>query len=169
VVGAEGSLLSRLSWLLIAYTIELDNEFEHRMAAVGRGGAFRASLVLWENFLQYVNPEGTRVSDLPALAGIAPQTAHLYLSMERHGYVTVEPDREHRPAGRPRPEWVVRRTLVGDRATTVSAPVSAGDPPRRLAGRQLIRVALLEGFCRPGFLDGGLKRGNECLTCFRCP
>jgi DNA-binding MarR family transcriptional regulator len=105
-----------LSWLLIAYTIELDNEFEHRMAAVGRGGAFRASLVLWENFLRYVNPEGTRVGDLPTLAGIAPQTVHLYLSMERHGYVTVEPDRAHRPAGRPRLEWVVRRTAVGETA-----------------------------------------------------
>ncbi|HLJ69514.1 MAG TPA: MarR family transcriptional regulator [Chloroflexota bacterium] len=115
----ELDLSTLLSWLLIAYTMELDNEFEHRMAAVEQHRAFGTSLVLWENFLQYINPEGTGVGDLVKRAGIAPQTVHMYLATERWGYVTVERHRADRRTGRPRPEWVVRRTAVGERAGAV--------------------------------------------------
>ena len=85
-------LSEQLSVLLVAYTIEYDNEFEHHLpnktTAFGPGGAAPAvtpsgdqvkrtwltSKVMWANFMRYVPPDGVPlelVRDLPAnLAGL---------------------------------------------------------------------------------------------------
>ena len=47
-MSAGVPLSTLLSRALVAFTIEFDNEFEHRFAQVG-GGARVASLVMWSN------------------------------------------------------------------------------------------------------------------------
>ncbi len=46
-------LSSLLSQALVAFTIELDNEFERRMAESGNHGA-RLSLVVWSNLMRFL-------------------------------------------------------------------------------------------------------------------
>ena len=58
-----------LSRLLLAFTIELDNEFEHRMAAALPRRPFRVSAVMWSNFLRFVE-KGIPVGELPAACGL---------------------------------------------------------------------------------------------------
>jgi DNA-binding MarR family transcriptional regulator len=102
-----------LSQLLVAYTIEFDNEFErdlpHRTATFGDGGPVQfvspsgepvrrpwlASLAMWSNFMRYVSPEGT---PLDQLAGMPANRAGL----ERWGYIFISPERLVKPtrAGR---------------------------------------------------------------------
>ena len=55
-----------LSQALVAFTVEFDNEFEHRMphgttvgrSAEGPRGPWLASQVMWSNVLRYVEPDG---------------------------------------------------------------------------------------------------------------
>lgn len=108
-------LSTLLSWLLVAYTVELDNEFERRMLSPGSYRAFRVSLVMWENFLRFVGPDGTPVRDVPALAGLTSKL-HAYLALERWGYVTVDGTGTDR---------VVRPTRTGLRAIETWPPLPA--------------------------------------------
>jgi DNA-binding MarR family transcriptional regulator len=122
-------LSTLLSQVLVAFTIEFDNEFErrvrHRTTALGllpgSGHApWLASLVMWSNLMQFVRQEGVTVAELQHLA----HTAKLSLTgMERWGYIVVAPD----PAGsRPKPprrDWVVRPTAAGRRAQEVWRPL----------------------------------------------
>jgi len=112
------ALSTLLSWLLVAYTMELDNEFEHRMIGVGAGRAFRVSLVMWENFLRFVGPDGLRAGDVPDRAGIAPRI-HPYLAMERWGYVVVEPG----GARNAKSDSIIRLTPIGTRAAEAWQPL----------------------------------------------
>jgi hypothetical protein len=66
-----------LSQLLVAFTIEFDNESEHRIVhwttngsrGAGPSGApWLVSQVLWVNVLQYIGEEGIRVGELRARA-----------------------------------------------------------------------------------------------------
>jgi hypothetical protein len=61
--------------VLVAFTIEFDNEAEHRMAhrtSAGlrhdapRDAPWLVSQSMWANVLQFVNEEGTRVGDIHA-------------------------------------------------------------------------------------------------------
>jgi hypothetical protein len=112
-----------LSRLLVAFTIELDNEFERRMAAALPKPPFRISLVMWSNFLRFVG-DGVAVGDLPSATGQPKARVHSTLGgMERWRYVYVAPP----PASRPpvtkrdgygsaralKAEWVVRPTAAG--------------------------------------------------------
>ncbi len=106
-----------LSQALVAFTIELDNEFEHRMphrttrqgaAQPGaKRGPWLGSLVLWSNCLQYVEPRGVTVEQLERLAGARINLA----GMRRWGYVKVDG------------EQIVRPTRGGLRAREVWAPL----------------------------------------------
>ena len=83
-----------LSQALVAHTVELDNEAEHRLPHrttqhddpdVEPSGPWLVSFVLWANVLQYVDEDGTTVADLRARAG----TDQLLLSgLRRWGYVS---------------------------------------------------------------------------------
>ena len=93
-----------LSQLLVAYTIEFDNEFEHylphRTATFGDGGPdqfvsssgelvrrpWLVSMAMWSNFMRYVPPEGI---PLERLAGMPANRAGL----ERWGYIFISPER----------------------------------------------------------------------------
>jgi DNA-binding MarR family transcriptional regulator len=128
-VAAQLPLSTLLSQVLIAFTIEFDNEFEsltpHRTtistsAAGSRSGPWLVSMVMWSNFMRLVAPEGVTVGELQRLA----RTAKLSLAgMERWGYIVVE----HGPGGsRARPtsrEWVVRPTAKGRRAQEIWRPL----------------------------------------------
>jgi DNA-binding MarR family transcriptional regulator len=130
--SAPTPLSTLLSQLLVAYTIEFDNEFERRFAEAG-GGARVASLVMWSNFLRLVG-DGVTVGGLPTAAG--HQRARMLSTlagMERWRYVVVGPE----PAGLPpkakrdgwgsarglRSDWLVRLTPAGRRAETIWRPL----------------------------------------------
>ncbi len=84
-------LYTLLSQVLVALTIELDNEFEHRMPhyTTNYGGSKRdpwlISLVMWSKCLRFVPPEGVRAVELESLA----RTKTNLDGMRRWGYVTV--------------------------------------------------------------------------------
>jgi DNA-binding MarR family transcriptional regulator len=115
-----------LSQVLVAFTVELDNEFEHQMphrttrgpAARSRRGPWLVSLPMWSNFLRFVPADPvplTGLADLAALVNLA--------GLERWGYVVVEPDPADRRPKPPRRDWLVRTTAAGQRAQAVWRPL----------------------------------------------
>jgi methyltransferase (TIGR00027 family) len=116
-----------VSQVLVAFTIEFDNEFEHQMphrttwgpAAGSRRGPWLVSLPMWSNFMQFLPADGAtlrELADLPELTNLA--------GLQRWGYVAVGPgpaDTRPRP---PRPDWVVRPTPAGRRAQDVWRPLA---------------------------------------------
>jgi DNA-binding MarR family transcriptional regulator len=113
-------LTSYLSQLLVAFTIELDNEFEQRTAhrttrgsaAGSRGGPWLVSLVMWSNLMRFVDEPGVGVRELSEQGGNLA-------GMERWGYVVVEPNPADPRPKPPRRDWVVRPTARGRRAQEV--------------------------------------------------
>jgi hypothetical protein len=57
-----------LSQLLVAFTIEFDNESERQIAESGAPRRFLVSLVTWSNLMRLVGDEGVRGGELPAFA-----------------------------------------------------------------------------------------------------
>jgi DNA-binding MarR family transcriptional regulator len=121
---AGGTPLSTLlSRVLVALTIELDNEFERRFTEAG-GGARTASLVMWSNVLRFVG-DGIAVSELPAAVGLEkPRVLSMLGGLERWRYVTVGPAskarREGWGSGRGiRSDWIVRLTPAGRKAAGI--------------------------------------------------
>ncbi len=95
---AQLPISALLSFALVAFTIEFDNEFEHRMphritnsnpevAGVCRG-PWLTSLVMYCNCMRFVDEQGIRASELEKLA----RTPTNLNGMERWGYITVAPD-----------------------------------------------------------------------------
>jgi DNA-binding MarR family transcriptional regulator len=127
--AAARPLTALLSQALVAFTIEADNELEHRLphrttrgpAASSRRGPWLVSLVMWSNFLRFVSADGVPVRELPALTGMSQQAVSSQLTrMEKWwGYVTAGPDpSDSRPAP-PRRDWIVRPTPAGLRAQQI--------------------------------------------------
>lgn len=96
-----------LSQTLVAFTIEFDNEAEHRMPhwttnhgikSGSRTGTWLTSMVMWSNCMRFVTEEGISVRELERLAR-TPTNLH---GMQRWRYITVSPDDIIRPtpAGR---------------------------------------------------------------------
>ena len=91
-------LSTLLSHALVAFTIELDNEFEQRLGNSGQRARV-TSLVMWANFLRFVG-DGITVAELPEAAGIPKaRTLSTLGGMERWGYVSAGPDSETRRDG----------------------------------------------------------------------
>ena len=122
-----------LSRLLLAFTIEFDNEFEQRMTAALRDRPFRVSVVMWSNFLRFVG-DGISVGELPTAAALPTARVLSTLGgMERWRYVDVVSagTRKQAPAKRDgfgsarglRSEWVVRPTEVGRTAQELWPPL----------------------------------------------
>jgi len=115
-------LSTLLSQVLVAHTIELDNEFERRLLDSGEKARV-TSLVMWSNFLRFVE-EGITVAELPEAAGLPKARVLSNLGgMERWGYVFVAaPPARHPPRERRdgwgssravRRDWIVRPTAAG--------------------------------------------------------
>ena len=119
----------------MAFTIEFDNEFEHRIPhrtkdrVVGGGGPWLVSQAMWSNFLQYVRPEGMPLRQLAVQARLITLTG-----IQRWGYVKVERDPADRRPRPPRGDWVVRPTAMGRLAQAVWRPLGA-EIEGRWAGR----------------------------------
>src|SRR5271155_2834323 len=115
------TLPTLLSQVLVAFTIEVDNEFERQMphrtaTAAPRGsrgqGPWLVSLVMFSNLLRFVGDDDVRVSELQGSGGNLA-------GMERWRYVTVKPDPGDDRAKPPRRDWLVQATSDGRRARVV--------------------------------------------------
>jgi len=69
-VASRRGLSAMLSQVLVAFTVEFDNEFERRMGEAGYPGA-RLSLVVWNNLMRFVAEGAMSVRNLAARA-LAP-------------------------------------------------------------------------------------------------
>ena len=121
-------LSTLLAQVLVAHTIELDNEFERRFAEAG-GGARITSLVMWSNLLRFVG-EGISVGDLVAAVGLQkPRVLSALGGVERWRYVEIVQTRGSRAPGERRDGYgsarglkdgfFVRLTPAGRRAAAI--------------------------------------------------
>jgi len=111
----EDALFVRLSQALVAFTIEFDNEAEHRMPhwttmSGKRPGVWLTSMAMWWNCMRYVADEPIGVTELASLA----RTGTNLNGMQRWGYVTISP-------AAPK---LVRATPYGLRAREIWAPLA---------------------------------------------
>src|SRR5277367_1150288 len=133
VASARLPLSALLSQVLVAFTIEFDNEAERQLQhrttrhsstkQASTSGSLHTpwlvSLAMWSNCMQFVGEQGVRVGELESLA----RTKTNLNGMVRWGYVVVEPD----PARglKPRPsDRLIRATPAGRKAQEVWRPLS---------------------------------------------
>ncbi|MGO4884252.1 MAG: hypothetical protein ACLP59_26045 [Bryobacteraceae bacterium] len=126
VPGEPLPLPSLLSQVLVSFTIECDNESEHRTAHTttrygSAGGARQGPWLVSMNCMRFVGPEGITVRELERRA----RTQTNLNGIERWGYITIAPD----PAdARPKPplkDWVIHATLKCRIAQEVWRPLSS--------------------------------------------
>ena len=118
-----------LSQALVAYTIEFDNEAEHRMPhrttryseaqRPGLRGPWLVSMVMWFNCMRYVSDEPMLVSELQQRA----RTGTNLDGMRRWGYVSLESGSGD-PKRKPR-DLTIRATPRGLQAREVWRPLAA--------------------------------------------
>lgn len=104
-----------LSHALVACTIEIDNEFEHRVPHSTTRSGFRpgapwlTSFAMWENCLRFIDERGVSITNLTRRAGT---TTNLN-GMQRWGYILISPNR------------LITLTPGGKRAQKVWEPLPA--------------------------------------------
>ena len=131
--GHDGALplSALLSQALVAFTIEFDNEAEHRlphrttshgMSSPGDGDPkpWLVSLAMWENCMRYVTGEPITVGDLEARA----RTGTNLDGMRRWGYITIDGTARKVHNGHPGPGAVLRATAAGLRAREIWRPLT---------------------------------------------
>jgi len=140
---AKRTLPALLSQLLVAFTVEFDNEFERLMGEAGYPGA-RLSLIVWANLMRFVGGGALSVRDLAAQA-LAPEKMLKFElgCLERWAFVVLQPDpadkrpvptAAHRLSGRElrdgwgsgrgiRSDWMVRVTSKGLTASEIWPPL----------------------------------------------
>ncbi len=132
-------LSTLLSQVLVAQTVELDNEFERRLVDSGERARV-TSVVMWSNFLRFVG-DGISLGELPDAVGLPKARVLSNLGgMERWRYVFVAsttaegPPKEKRDGyGSARglhSDWVVRPTSAG-RLTQEIRPALFGEIDQR--------------------------------------
>src|ERR1700733_10938152 len=148
-IDSSHSLSALLSQVLVAFTVEFDNEFERRIAGAGYPGE-RLSLVVWANLLRFVGEGAISARDLARQALVPDSQVKFELGcLERWGFVVLQPNP---PGGRPVPVFVqtgwfallpraIQRARFGRRYSARSS--SAGR-----AGLEKTRSAACERLCR---------------------
>jgi hypothetical protein len=122
-VPSQPPLSTLLSQALVAFTIELDNEFERRFVDAG-GGARVTSLTMWSNLLRFVG-DGVTVREFVAAVGLPKQQALSRLGgIERWRYVSVDGGSSAKRDGYgsargTKDDWGVRYTPAGERAAAI--------------------------------------------------
>ena len=143
-------LSALLSQALVAFTIEFDNEAEHRLphrttshgASGPTDGAplpWLVSLAMWENCMRYVTDEPITVGDLEARA----RTRTNLDGMRRWGYITIDGTARKAHNGRPGRNAALRATAAGLRAREIWRPLPGFIEQRwreRLGADQLSRL-----------------------------
>jgi methyltransferase (TIGR00027 family) len=127
--GPQGplSLSALLSHALVAFTIELDNEAEHRLPhrTTNHGlssqgdGPWLVSLAMFENCMRFVADEPITVGELETLA----RTETNLDGMRRWGYITIDGTSKRVHKTRPGPDAVLRATARGLRAREAWLPL----------------------------------------------
>ena len=131
-------LSTLLSHALLTFTIELDNEFEHRLEESGERARV-VSVVMWSNLLRFVE-DGMTVGELQEAASLPrARTLSTLGGMERWGYIRVGPETGTKRDGFGsarglRGEWLVRPSGAG-RAAAKIWPALFGEVDRRWAER----------------------------------
>src|SRR6201986_1007965 len=133
-MGQPLPLPTLLSQLLVAFTIEFDNEAEHRMAhrttahGISAANALHApwliSMVMWFNCMQHLSDGPIALRELERRAR-TPTNLH---GMQRWGYILVSDQAADPFDFRPQPRRarsMVRATPAGDAARQVWAPLFA--------------------------------------------
>jgi DNA-binding MarR family transcriptional regulator len=114
-------LSALLSQILVAYTVELDSEFERRMLQTQSRSA-RLSLVIWLNVMRFLadGPVSVRTLASRSLAGEDQGAAPLGC-LERWGFILLQPGkRAGFGSGRGiRGDWPVRLTASGEAAIRI--------------------------------------------------
>jgi hypothetical protein len=125
VVSGRLPLSALLSQVLVAFTIECDNEFERQMphstTSHGQpaGAPWLVSMAMWSNCLRFVGEDPVTVGELERLA----RTGTNLDGMRRWGYIDVRPDPDDRRARPPRRDLTVRATPAGLRAQQAWRPL----------------------------------------------
>jgi DNA-binding MarR family transcriptional regulator len=121
-------LATLVSQALVAFTIEFDNEFEHRMphrttmgghSPGSSQGPWLVSMAMWLNCMRWVSDEWMAVHELERLARTDTNIA----GMQRWGYVDLERDPDDPRAKPPSSDLLVRRTSRGRMAQEVWSPL----------------------------------------------
>jgi hypothetical protein len=117
-----------LSQVLVAFTVELDNEFERLMGEAGYPGA-GLSLVVWLNGVRFLAQAGPCVQDLAARAlAQKERMVHQLGCLERWGFIVLKPGAKDKPSARRegwgsgrgiRSDWLVNLTLKGQKAAAI--------------------------------------------------
>lgn len=119
------SLSALLSQVLVAYTVEFDNEFELLMSQAGYRGA-RLSLFIWRNLMRFIGSDGTSVRDL-ATQSLTPadQVKFELGCLERWGFIFLQPGkRAGWGSGRGiRVDWIVNLALKGKTSVSIWPPL----------------------------------------------
>ena len=115
-----------LSQALVAYTIEFDNEAEHRMPhrttrgdRPGLRDVWLVSMAMWLNCMQYVTAEPMLVTELEQRA----RTGTNLDGMRRWGYVILESESGGDPKRKPK-DLTIRATGRGQEAQQVWRPLA---------------------------------------------
>jgi DNA-binding MarR family transcriptional regulator len=121
-------LSALLSHVQVAFTIELDNEFEQRMShrttwhtptPDATHTPWLGSLVMWYNCLRFVDQNGITVSQLRRQA----RTETNLDGMRRWGYIRIEPDTSKSRSKQPRSDSLLYATPAGQKARAVWQPL----------------------------------------------
>jgi hypothetical protein len=134
-VASALPLPALLSQVLLAFTIEFDNEFErlmpHRTAIGGlsdpevRNAPWLTSLVMWANVMQFVGEAGITAGELPRRSRITKENLRTSLSgLNRWGYVAVKSAMSAGGPKTPKDQSVIRSTNGGREAQEIWRPLA---------------------------------------------
>jgi DNA-binding MarR family transcriptional regulator len=113
-----------LSYTLVAFTIEFDNEFEHLVPhrTTNHGSTTRSqpvpwlvSMVMWSNFMRFIDEEGITVGELQHRLRMPTKNMRIWLTRlgEWWGYIVVKPNAMVLPTPGGRKAIEIWRTLEG--------------------------------------------------------
>jgi DNA-binding MarR family transcriptional regulator len=108
------NLAQALSQVLVAFTIEFDNEWEHRISKT-YARPFKVSIAMWSNYLRYVRTDGTPFGEVVRLSCCTKETmASTVGGMERWGYIEVGRDPKAFGTGRAlKTDTVIKPKMTG--------------------------------------------------------
>jgi DNA-binding MarR family transcriptional regulator len=128
-------LPTALSWALVAFIIEFDNEFEHRMphktTRHGTTGGLAhppwlVSMAMWAHCMRHVPPDGIAAGELARRSGLTAKSLQMVVKRMSQwwGYLSVTAGLADGGAKPPRSAWLVRPTRAGRQAQEVWEPLT---------------------------------------------